>query len=71
MHILSKHCDNQIDLVCTTAEEVACSATGATVRLEKGSTGALVGVYTVEAYVPVMEPAKQKVRGTARNEEFD
>ena len=63
MHILYKHCDNQIDLLRGAAEEVVCGATGPTFRLGSESTGALAEVYTVHADVPAMEPAK--------DEEFD
>jgi hypothetical protein len=63
MHVFHKHCDNQIDLVRTSAEEVDCGATRPTFCLGSESTGALAEVYTVHADVPAMEPAK--------DEEFD
>jgi hypothetical protein len=71
MHILKKHCHNHIDFVRAAAEQVVCGATGPTFRLGSESTGAPEGVYAVEAYVSAMEPAKQKVRSTARDEELD
>ena len=71
MHILYKHCDNQIDLLRGAAEEVVCGATGPTFRLGSESTGALAEVNTMKADVPAMELPKQKVQSTARDEELD